>query len=192
MAGRTPARTPLEQPVKYSTIAAAILGVAVAATAAWGVPQLLRRQHEVEAIRQLARLARTASVHYVKPRPDESGNRMACQFPQGEVRTTPAASCCDPRVSDGHGLCDPGKIEWNRTLWNTLRFQMDEAQPYVFAYEAHGTLGEATFTLSAYGDLDCDGQVSTFRFVGHGDARSSATQCVLGDAPVFESVRPDE
>jgi hypothetical protein len=179
--------------VSRATVGTAIvLGVAVLATAAWGVPALLRRQYETEGIRELGRMTRTASVYYVKPRPDESGSRMLCQFPHGEIRTTQAKSCCDPAVNDGHGLCDPGKIEWNRSLWNTLRFQITDHQPYVFAYEAQGTLGAATFTVSAYADIDCDGRFSTFRFVGHGDPRSTPSDCRLGEAPRFEAVQPDE
>lgn len=173
-------------------LGSAVLIVAVVATAAWGVPILLHRQHETEAIRQLARLARSASSYYVKPRAEETGGRMLCQFPPGEIRTTTAKSCCDSAVNDGHGHCDPARIEWNRSLWNVLHFQMTEAQPYVFEFAAQGKLGEATFTVSAYGDLDCDGQFSTFRFVGKGDARSTPTDCLLGEAPRFEAFSPDE
>ena len=168
------------------------LGLAAATTAVVGVPKLLQRDQEIEAIRELAKLARTASVLYVKPRADETGGRMVCQFPHGEIRMAPAKSCCDPSVNNGHGLCDPAKIEWNRTLWNSLRFQLTEPQPYIFAYQGSGTLGQAEFTLSAYGDLDCDGHYSTFRFVGHGDAHSSAQECLLGQAPVFSAVDADE
>ena len=177
---------------RAGSVALAILGVAVVVTAAWGVPILLRRQHETEAIRQLARLARAATSYYVKPRADETGGRMLCQFPQGEIRTTVAMSCCDKTVNDGQDRCDPAKIEWNRSLWNVLHFQVNEAQPYVFEFAAHGKLGDARFTVSAYGDLDCDGEYSTFRFVGQGDARSTPTDCMLGVAPRFESVLPDE
>lgn len=173
-------------------IALAVLVSTAAGTAAFGVPRLLQRQHEVEGVRQLARLARAASLYYVKPRPDEYGNRLPCQFPPGDVRTVAAKSCWSKTVGDGEGNCDPTRIEWNRTLWNALRFRIDEAQPYVFEYVGSGTMAEAVFTVSAYGDLDGDGQHSTFRFTGHGDPRSTPDDCVMGSEPAFEILSRDE
>lgn len=173
-------------------IALAALTTAAVGTAAFGVPRLLQRQHEVDAVRQLARLARSASLYYVKPRPDEMGNRVPCQFPSGEIRTVSQRSCRDPAVGDSQGNCDPARIEWNRTLWNALRFRIDESQPYVFEYVGSGTMADARFTVSAYADLDGDGRHSTFRFTGQGDPRSSSTNCVLGREPVFKRIGSDD
>lgn len=183
-----------EAPAQLSPARLAVWGLALASTAvfAWGVPALWERQHVSEAVRELARLARSAQVYYVKPRAAEGGERALCQFPQGTIRTTLAQSCCDPQVTMGSGLCDPAKIEWNRTLWSALRWELKEPHAFVYEYQALGTLGEARYQISAYGDLDCDGEFSTFRYVGKGDSRSTQDDCILGETPTFERINDAE
>ena len=162
--------------------------VAVAASVAWGVPALLRRHHATQAVHELGRILRAASVYYVKPRVGADSARMPCQFPPGRIRTTLAATCCDARVNDGSGSCDPARIEWNRALWNAMRFQVRDPQPFVFEYEASGAFGAARMTATAYGDLDCDGEMSTFRFRLRGDPRARPDDCVLDAEPEFEAI----
>ncbi len=172
---------------------AAVLVVAAALTASLGVPRLLQRQYQDEALRELARLSKAASVYYVKPKMDpKTSLRAVCAFPQGEIRTTLAKSCCDPAVGDGEGLCYPAKIEWNRTLWGALKWKLQEPHAYVYEYKASGELGAATFTVSAYGDLDCDGEYSTFRYTGRASALSKPDDCLITEAPVFEAFNAGE
>ncbi len=171
---------------------AAILALACAVSIAWGVPVLMRRAHAQEAILNLAKLVRISDVYYVKPKLGEGGERMICQFPQGEIRSTLAKSCCDPSVNDGEGRCDPAKIEWNRSLWKTLKFQLDEPSWFVYEFKASGTLGNATLEVSAYGDADCDGHYSTFRFTHHGDPAARADDCLLTTQPEFVAIDPQE
>lgn len=186
----------MSQPKEFNltrTVILCTLLVAVGASLAYGVPALLHRRHAVEAIDMLGKMARAASVYYVKPRGDAQGERMLCQFPRGEIRTTLARSCCDPAVAlADSNLCDPAKIEWNRTLWNSLRFEIADPHAFVYEYKASGVLGEARFEVSAYGDLDCDGVYSTFRFVGVGDPDSRQQDCVLRTTPVFTVINEGE
>jgi hypothetical protein len=159
--------------------------LALGAVAAFGVPALQARATSDEAVETLARLARRAAVYYVKPRGGAEG-RAPCAFPVGYARTTLAASCCDPSVAvAGTHRCDPDKLEWDKTVWNTLRFELDEPHAYIYEYRGEGELGDARFELSAYADLDCDGTFSTFRYVGQGDPRSRSDDCVLQTVPVF-------
>jgi len=170
----------------------AALALCTLATIVWGVPALTARGQESDAIRELARIARAAAIYYVKPKPGETGGRMICQFPRGSIRTIVANSCCDKSVTAGGYECDPSKIEWNRTLWKLLHFQLSGPTAFVYAYEAEGTLGDARYTASAYGDLDCDGTMSTFRIVGRGDPRSRPDDCLVLEATTFEAIQPDE
>ena len=117
---------------------------------------------------------------------------MICQFPQGEIRSTLAKSCCDPAVNDGEGRCDPAKIEWNRSLWKTLKFRVDEPHWFVYEVKATGTLANAALEISAYGDADCDGHYSTFRFTHHGDSGARLDNCVLNTQADFVTIDPDE
>lgn len=178
--------------LKMRTVIAAVLVLATAVSLFLGVPMLMRRAHAQEALLNLAKLVRISDVYYVKPKPGEGGNRLICQFPQGDIRTTMAKSCCDPSVNDGSGRCDPKKIEWNRSMWKTLKFELDEPHWFVYEYKASGTLANATLEVSAYGDADCDGHYSTFRFSHHGDAGARADNCVLDTQPEFVAIDPNE
>ena len=178
--------------MKSTQITALLLTVAVLASVVWGVPLLLRRAHAEEALTHLARLTRVSDVYYVKPRPGADGERMICQFPTGEIRSSLAKSCCDPSVGLGDGRCDPQKILWNRSMWKSLRFTIDEPHWFIYELKATGTLGDARLEVSAYGDADCDGEYSTFRFVQKGGAASTRTNCVLPDPASYEAIQPDE
>ncbi len=166
---------------------------ALAFGAAWGIPALMERAAQDEALRELSRLVRSASVYYVKPKLKAgTSERAACAFPSGQIRTTLAASCCDPSVTDGQGRCDPTKVEWNRSLWAALRWQLSEPHQFVYEYRASGAMGEATFEVSAYGDQDCDGIYSTFRYLGKGSSQAKADDCILTDTARFEAFQPGE
>ena len=189
---RMPGRFAKWVSMKPRQIIAALLALATLTTLFWGVPVLMRRAHAEEAILNLARLTRISDVYYVKPKLGANGERMVCQFPVGELRSTLAKSCCDPSVNDGHGRCDPAKIEWNRSLWKTLKFKMDEPHWFVYEIKATGTLADATLEVSAYGDADCDGHYSTFRFTHHGDSAARLDNCVLNNQPEFVAIDPQE
>jgi hypothetical protein len=157
------------------------------AVAAWGWPRLRQREAAADALRALSTLARHASVYYVKPKLGEGGMRMPCQFPQGEARSTPAASCCDPAVRlAGTNLCDPSKLNWNQEVWRALGFAPGDPQPFVFSWRAEGTMAQARFVAEAAVDLDCDGALTRFRLVGAGDPAATADNCVLHTVPAFE------
>ena len=181
-----------ERPSALQLTAVGLLLAAVAWTAFIGWPQVQALQQGVEAMESLGRIARGAAIYYVKPRGDEGG-RMACQFPVGSDRVTTATSCCDPAVNlPGTRDCDPSKLNWNTPIWRALDVALDVPQPFVWVYEASGTFGAATYTISAYADLDCDGQVSTFRLVGNGDANAKPDDCVLRTTPELQVENPAE
>ena len=46
-------------------------------------------------------------------------------------------------------------------------------------------LVDAGFTVTAYGDLDCDGVQSTFQRMGFGDPNANFAECSLRGAPAF-------
>lgn len=173
-------------------IAAVAVGSAVFALA-FGVPRLLQRARQDDALRVLTQLVRSASVYYVKPRViAKTSDRAPCAFPLGEIRTSMAKSCCDPAVANADRQCDPAKIEWNRTIWSALKWKAEEPHDFIYAYEGTGTFGDARFTVTAYGDADCDGVYSTFQYVGRGGKDSRPDDCVLTDTPTFTAVQPDE
>jgi type IV pilus assembly protein PilA len=70
--------------------------------------------------------------------------------------TPPLGTCCAQDPEDGK--CRPDPSYWQHPSWQALQFSI--ADPSYFSYELinDGT----TLELRAYGDLDCDGEYSTF------------------------------
>jgi hypothetical protein len=88
---------------------------------------------------------------------------------------TPAAGACCGMPGD---RCPPDKALWTLPGWQALRFSMDEPHHYSYRYVAE----EKGFTVSAYGDLNCDGVFSTFEMAGTVQADGSVT----GEAALFK------
>jgi hypothetical protein len=51
-----------------------------------------------------------------------------------------------------------------------LQFSVDDPHYYSYAYKVDGK----KFTVSAYGDLDCDGEYSTFEMSGDAEGKTKA------------------
>ena len=47
-----------------------------------------------------------------------------------------------------------------------MNFSVNSPHYYQYCFESSGTGAEATFTATAMGDLDCDGEKSTFKRMG--------------------------
>jgi len=76
------------------------------------------------------------------------------------VGPTPAkGACCKT-----DGKCLPEMTQWETPAWKALDFALRD--PHYYSYEF--TRGEdgKSFVASAYGDLDCDSEFSTFRIKG--------------------------
>ena len=69
---------------------------------------------------------------------------------------TPAdpSSCC--------GKCAPELDQWNKAPWIALQFSVDEPHLYAYEFVNEGS----SFVARAVGDLDCDGEFSTFELRG--------------------------
>lgn len=90
------------------------------------------------------------------------------------VELTPAS------VPRGAPTTDPPGT-WDHLSWRALDFRIDE--PHSFSYEfksAHDpTSGKATFVVTAHGDLDGDGSLSTFTAYGE-KARGAPARALPG------------
>jgi hypothetical protein len=58
---------------------------------------------------------------------------------------------------------------WNGA-WTALNFAIDDPFYFHYMYTSSGTEREATFTASAFGDLDCDDEWSTYERTGSVDS----------------------
>ncbi len=82
----------------------------------------------------------------------------------------PGATPCDTRMA-------PDPTLWQHPTWQALSFEVNDPHYYVYQYDSQGVGEDASFTASAFGDLDCDGVYSTFvRFgeVLNGEVAGSA------------------
>ena len=86
------------------------------------------------------------------------------EFPKGKVGPTPSAACCPT-------TCAPSPAAWSDPVWKELDFTIDEPTHFQYSYDSDGK----TFTATAVGDTDCDGQNATFTLTGKLDAAGNPT-----------------
>ena len=158
-------------------MATAYLGVA----AAVGIPafiKYIRRAKASEAIDQLDKIAKGATVYYTTPTIARDGTKLPCRFPDSVKTTPPAGTCCKSK----DGRCPASVDDWNHETWSQLSFQVNDAHFFSYKFSSSGEGANARFTATAYGDLDCDGVFSTFERYGFGEGTRSG-ECTM-DMPV--------
>ncbi len=131
-----------------------------------GSSKYARRAKTTEAIDMLDKIYKGAAYYYTAPHVNREGRKLGCQFP-ASTGVTPGKSCCgslgSPFDKDKDGRCDVDPASWDNLTWASLSFQINDQHYFTYAFDWNGkTLSEARFTASAYGDLDCDGEFSTF------------------------------
>jgi hypothetical protein len=78
----------------------------------------------------------------------------AFRFPPS-VALTPAVVPCGRRVAPDPSL-------WLDPTWQALDFAVTERHRFAYQYNSRGSGEHAQFTVSAFGNLDCDDVLSTF------------------------------
>ncbi len=168
--------------------AAAIIG-ASAAVAIPAFTKYMGRAKTTEAVAHLDHLCKASALYYATPRVAAgTGERVPCQFPPS-APATPATSCCDREAdADGDGRCDANPSVWSGETWSALGFQLNDAHYFRYAYTSNGLTGSAAmFTVSAYADLDCDGEFSTFERQGYGEDPGPGGECSMkGSAGLYK------
>jgi hypothetical protein len=90
-------------------------------------------------------------------------------FTTGKAKTLPAGDTC---CKGEKGKCAV-TTEWaTDPVWKALEFSIDEPTLYRYTYES--TDGKS-FTATAVGDTDCDGQNATFTLTGKLDQAGNPT-----------------
>lgn len=148
----------------------------------------------VEATEMLDLLKKGAASYYSSKQVSrETGNVVYCQFPAPQPLTPPSTNgkhpCCDPaNDKDGDHRCDAAPGNWNTPTWSALKFAITDAHYYAYEVKSEGTLKTAKYTVTAYGDLDCDGTWSTFQLVGQGDPNATGANCdAVSPAAMFRA-----
>jgi type IV pilus assembly protein PilA len=128
-------------------VAVAVVGV-LSAVAIPAFMKYLRKSKSSEAMVGVKRLFDGARTYYLDNQ----------KLPPSVGPTPPPGSCC--RAPGGK--CAPDPKLWDVPGWRELAFSMDD--PFEYSYEF--VAGATDFTVRVVGDLDCDGEYSTFQIVG--------------------------
>ena len=136
-------------------IVVAIIGI-LAAVAIPAFMKYIKKSKTTEAKEHLKKMADGAKTYYM----EGAGDFPASAGPSPSTMTQP----CD----DG-GKATPSASYWAESGWKALDFAMDDPHYFVYQFESD----DDSFTASAFGDLDCDTEMSTFSLVGVIDAARS-------------------
>ncbi|MCC6999981.1 MAG: hypothetical protein IT370_35610 [Deltaproteobacteria bacterium] len=89
---------------------------------------------------------------------------------------TPAATACNGGAQVKHA---PDAALWAGSPWVELNFTMDD--PHYYSYQYEGSV--SGITLTAVGDLDCDGTPSTFTLKAQIDSGQLSAPTIIEDRP---------
>jgi hypothetical protein len=119
--------------------------------------EYIRQRKSTEALDSLGTLGRLA----------RDAHGAADRFPGPSAGPTPPlGSCCATGAA-----CLPDATLWQVEPWRSLDFAI--ADKHYYSYEYRVADDGQTFTARAYGDLDCDGEYSTFEITGSPDISPS-------------------
>lgn len=148
-------------------IVVAIIGI-LAAVAVPAFIKYIRRAKTVEATNNIRRLYDSSIAYYEAEHGDINQKILPRQFPSPQA-VTPAKSACCGQPGD---KCNPATeaSKWQTETWSALNFSVDDPFYFSYQYDSSGTETAAKFQAWAFGDLDCDGEVSEFMRGGTIDA----------------------
>ncbi|HUH01058.1 MAG TPA: hypothetical protein VML75_03625 [Kofleriaceae bacterium] len=144
-----------------------------------------RKSINVEARMNLQAIARGAKVYYVSEHMAPGATTVSFnQLPGPRTGPTPPlGTCC---TGPSKPKCAPEAAQWaDDPVWQALEFTVDMSHYYSYEYK----VTENGFSAAAYGDLDCDGQYSTFLVTGVVDPAQDDGLLV---APELIVVKPHE
>ena len=159
-------------------IVVAIIGI-LAAVAVPAFMKYIKKSKTAEARQLVKKVYDGARVYYMDKRPGRGyGAAVAdSQFPGPSVGPSPALGTCCSTADK----CAPTASYWTDPVWVALQFSVDDPHYYMYSYET--TDPTSSFTARANGDLDCDGEYSTFEMFGA--VNSSASDMVSGQAGMY-------
>ena len=139
-------------------IVVVILGI-LAAIAIPAFIKYVRNSKTSEAKENLAYIFRESTTYFAGERVTRgiSGGAITPQFP-ASTALTPATVPPGTRVLTA---------TWNANVtWNALKFSIADPHYYAYQYDSTGVSTASQFSARAVGDLDGDGNLSTFERVG--------------------------
>ena len=167
-------------------IVVAIIGI-LAAVAIPAFMKYMKKSKTAEASQFLKKMSDSARAYYATPSFSNAADVAsltpsitAKQFPVEEA-VYADSGCCAIAGSGGTEKCDPAaETAWNGATptsdtWVALDFAMKDPHYYAYGFIGGGTTTD--YTATANGDLDCDGDQSTYTLYGkvkNGEVESAA------------------
>jgi prepilin-type N-terminal cleavage/methylation domain-containing protein len=143
-------------------IVIAIVGI-LAALALPAFSRYVKKSRTAEVAGQLNKMWSGSVAYYEADHADNTGTLLPRQFP-GSGTSTPQESQCCGQPGD---KCPANSTVYGDPIWEALSFNVRDPHSFRPIYSSAGTGTAATFVSSTYGDLDCDGILSTFQRHGN-------------------------
>jgi type IV pilus assembly protein PilA len=144
-------------------IVVAIIGI-LAAVAIPAYIRYIRRSKTTEPLLNIRKMYDSAILYFDGEHSDSSGGILPRQFPTN-AGPVPGSCCVFPG-----GKCVPSPTYWLATTWQSLHFSVDDPFYYAYQFQSAGADTTATFHAQAFGDLTCDGVLSTYERIGSVDS----------------------
>ena len=160
-------------------IVVAIIGI-LAAIAIPAFSRYVKKSRTVEASGHINKLWSGSVAYYEADHASSAGVLQSKQFPSSD---SALESACCGQAGD---KCPGSPAKYDGATWVALNFNIPDPHNFRPTYLSAGTGTGATFTGSAYGDLDCDSILSTFQRYGSisstsGDVQASGAAFVANE-----------
>jgi len=143
-------------------IVVAIIGI-LAAVAIPAFLRYIKRSKTTEATMNVRRLYDSSVSYFDADHTLANGGILPAQFPTSQTVTPALANVNNIKR-------DPSQADWTDDTWEALNFSVSDPHYYAYQYNTEGTRVGASFTATAFGDLDGDLTYSTFVRVGSVEA----------------------
>jgi type IV pilus assembly protein PilA len=140
-------------------IVVAILGI-LAAVAIPAFLKYIKRSKTTEATMNVRKLYDSSVTYFAAEHTSASGGIVSAQFPATTGPLPLLATIGDVKVTTLPSTWDADGT------WNSLQFSVSDPSYFAYQYDSAGTTNAATFTATAFGNLDGDAVFSTFTRVG--------------------------
>jgi type IV pilus assembly protein PilA len=159
-------------------IVVAIIGI-LAAVAIPAFMKYIKKSKTSEARQFVKKIYDGARAYYMDNNGRKNFGSTAArpQFPNAVGPTPAPNSCC----GGSNDKCDPAGPQWDVPSWIALQFSVDD--PHYYWYTQSTTDPTANYYAIANGDLDCDGQNSTFSM--YGEINSAYSDGPAGTAALY-------
>lgn len=171
--------------MKRNLIICALAAAAIVGCGKDAFDDYKRKSISIEAKMNLRSITNGAKAYYESEHMAPGATTVAFnQLPDRSTGPTPPLGTCCKGASKP--TCAPDPALWaGDPVWEALEFSVD--QPHYYSYEYK--VSANGFSAAAYGDIDCDGEYSTYLVTGVADPAQDDGLVV---APELAPVKPLE